>query len=281
MTLVPSSTPFSQFRLLTFDIYGTLIDQETGIVTALLSSPHISKLPSSHPFKSSRSELLNAFKKHEHPIQKSHPTLLYKDVLARTYKRLVEDLISTSDTALGDEPLDAAAEQFGASIKDWQAFPDTVPALKSLAKHFKLAPLSNIDNASLKLTLENGLAGASFDTLYTAEDIGSYKPDLRNFEYLIKHAGEDFAEDFGIGKGDSDEVMREKVKGQLLHVAMALFHDHVPAKALKLESVWVDREVNILGRTMEGEDIKEKASFGWHVHSLGELAAMVEEQLAK
>ncbi|KAF2813454.1 uncharacterized protein BDZ99DRAFT_460694, partial [Mytilinidion resinicola] len=235
MTLVPSSTPFSQFRLLSFDIYGTLIDQETGIVTALLDSPHISKLPPSHPFKTSRSELLNAFKKHEHPIQKLHPTLLYKDVLARTYKRL----ISTSGDVLGDEPLDAAADRFGASIKDWQAFPDTVPALKSLAKHFKLAPLSNIDNASLKLTLENGLAGASFDALYTAEDIGSYKPDLRNFEYLIKHAGEDFADDFGIEKGDSEEVKREKVKSQLLHVAMALFHDHVPAKALELESVWV------------------------------------------
>jgi hypothetical protein len=60
---------------------------------------------------------------------------------------------------------------------------------------------------------------------------------------------------------------------------MALFHDHVPASALKIQSVWVDREVNILGRTTEDGDIKDKATFGWRVENLGELATMVEVQM--
>jgi len=279
MTHIPSSTPFSQFHLLSFDVYGTLIDEQKGIKTSLLNSPHLSKLPQSHPFKSSQQELLDAFNKHEHRIQKASPTMLYKDVLANTYKLLVQDLKSTSEFSLGDEPLDDAAEQFGRSIKDWPAFPDTVPALKSLAKHFKLVPLSNIDNASLNQTLENGLAGAPFAALYTAEDIGSYKPDPRNFEYLISHAGQDFPGDFGIENGDSEQVKTEKVKSQILHVAMGLFHDHVPASALGLEGVYVDRESNV-GRALEGE-LKEKARYGWRVRSLGELAAMVEEQMEK
>jgi len=42
---------------------------------------------------------------------------------------------------------------------------------------------------------------------------------------------------------------------------MALFNDYVPASALKIQSVWVDREVNNVGRTMEDGDIKENTSF--------------------
>jgi FMN phosphatase YigB (HAD superfamily) len=133
-------------------------------------------------------------------------------VLAHTYNLTVEDLKSTSREALGDELLDDAAERIGLSIKDGPAFPDTVPSLLSLGKHFKLAPLSSIDNTSLKQTLENGLAGVPFAALNTAEDIGSYKPNPRNFEYLIKHAGQDFTEDFGINYGDSEEIKREKAK---------------------------------------------------------------------
>jgi 2-haloacid dehalogenase len=63
-----------------------------------------------------------------------------------------------------------------------------------------------------------------FDAVYTAQDIGSYKPDPRNFTYLLdrlREAGFD--------------------KSQILHVAQSLFHDHVPANAIGLASAWIDR----------------------------------------
>jgi 2-haloacid dehalogenase len=61
--------------------------------------------------------------------------------------------------------------------------------------------------------------------VYTAEDSGSYKPDPRNFDYLLRHA----KDDLGV------------TPDRLLHVAQSLFHDHGPAKAAGLATVWIDR----------------------------------------
>lgn len=95
MPLVPSSTPLTHFRLISFDVYGTLVDWETGIASALLASPHLSSLPSSHPFKTSRKALLKAFETHERAIQAAHPNMLYSAVPGESYKQLVASL-STS-----------------------------------------------------------------------------------------------------------------------------------------------------------------------------------------
>lgn len=208
--------------------------------------------------------------------------MLYRDILASTYKRIVQDLVAHNEPQVDEEGLEEAAQDFGRSVASWPAFPDTVDALKRLGKRYKLAPLSNIDRESLAGTLANGLDGAGFAATYTAQDIGSYKPDLRNFEYLFKHAGDDFPGLFGFedeGEGEGEEVRREKVKGRILHVAQSLWHDHVPAAQLGLESVWVDRG-GVLGSKLEGE-VVEKARFGWKVGSLKELADIVEEAWAK
>jgi len=113
---------------------------------------------------------------------------------------------------------------FGGSVKDWPAFPDSEAALQYLGQHFRLIILSNVSRAAFASS-ERRL-GASFDAVYTAEDIKSYKPDPRNFRYLIEHC----EQDFGIGKEE------------LLHVAQSLYHDHVPARAVGLANAWVDRQ---------------------------------------
>ncbi len=64
----------------------------------------------------------------------------------------------------------------------------------------------------------------AFDAIYTAQDIGSYKPDLANFRYMLARLAE-----VGIAKG------------AILHTAQSLFHDHGPAKRLGLASAWIDR----------------------------------------
>lgn len=101
---------------------------------------------------------------------------------------------------------------YGRSVGDWPAFPDSADALVWLKAHFRLAVLTNTDNVSF--TASEARPGVEFDADFTAEDIGSYKPDPRNFEYMI--AG---LRRMGI---DSSAV---------LHVAESLFHDHVPARA--------------------------------------------------
>jgi 2-haloacid dehalogenase len=72
----------------------------------------------------------------------------------------------------------------------------------------------------------NEKLGVRFDAVYTAEDIGSYKPDPANFNYLLNHLAAEF--------GTRPELV--------LHVAQSLYHDHAPAKAAGLDTVWIDRQ---------------------------------------
>jgi FMN phosphatase YigB (HAD superfamily) len=63
-----------------------------------------------------------------------------------------------------------------------------VDALERLLKHYKLVVLSNVDQASFSRTNSGTLSGVTFDVILTAQDIGSYNPDLRNFEYMLEYA---------------------------------------------------------------------------------------------
>jgi 2-haloalkanoic acid dehalogenase type II len=123
---------------------------------------------------------------------------------------------------------DADGTAFGASVGAWPAFADSPDALVRLKRRFKLIILSNIDRASFARS--NQRLGVEFDAILTAQDIGSYKPDPRNFEALLRTAG-----DLGVGHDG------------LLHVAQSLYHDHVPAKAAGLATVWIDRRAGSAG----------------------------------
>jgi 2-haloalkanoic acid dehalogenase type II len=251
----------TSYKLLSFDIYGTLIDWEEGIYASLL--PLISKLPSSsphHPSNNTTSQtrhfLLSEYTKLEQSIQKEEPTLTYPLVLTKIYTQLATTL------SIPIDPQEATS--FGTAIGSWPAFPDTVAAMQSLSKHYKLVVLSNVDKASFSRTLKGPLRGVKFDAIYTAEDIGSYKPDLKNFEYLVKRA----EKEFGVGKGE------------ILKVAQSLFHDHVPAKKFGLRpSVWIQRtpggEEALMGSRIE--DVKDQVDLAATFGSLGEFAAEVEK----
>jgi 2-haloacid dehalogenase len=125
-------------------------------------------------------------------------------------------------------PLDGAdqceldARAFASSVPDWPAFADSHEALLDLQRQCKLVILSNVDNQSFAGS--NAKLGVTFDAILTAQDIGSYKPDLHNFHVLQEHV-----HDMGIAPN------------QHLHVAQSLFHDHVPAQAVGLKTVWINR----------------------------------------
>ncbi|KAK4993853.1 hypothetical protein LTR50_000066 [Elasticomyces elasticus] len=246
--------PFKEIKALSFDIYGTLIDWETGIAQAYHASPLSPHLPTS------LSTLLHASESHERAAQAEHPTWPYPAILRETFLRYARSL-ALPPSSISTAALDEAATHFAASIGAWPAFPDTVAAIKQLRAHFKLIPLSNVDRDSFARTLAGPLAGCAFDAVYTAQDIGSYKPDPANFRYLLEHARADFGVE----------------RAALVHVAQSLFHDHAPAREAGIVSVWVDRRGGVMGR-VEGEPER----FGWRlrVESLGELARVVEEALS-
>ena len=147
-------------------------------------------------------QLLDAFGPVEHEVEEAYPALIYSQLLEKVHEGLSERF------GVAPDPAEAAA--FGASVGDWPAFPDSAEALAYLKQHYQLIILSNVDRKSFAGS--NRRLGVEFDQILTAEEIGSYKPDLRNFDYLLARAGE-----AGIAKHE------------LLHTAQSLFHDHVPA----------------------------------------------------
>lgn len=205
------SNSFNTTEVLSFDCYGTLIDWETGLHAAY--QPLLAAQADAAP---SRAALLEAHARVEPVIESETPAARYETILARTHAAVAAEFSFETTPALD--------EAFGASIPQWPAFPDSGAALARLATRFKLVILSNVSTAGIAASIER--LGAVFDAVYTAEAIGSYKPDDANFAYLLANVRADFG------------VRREG----LVHVAQSLYHDHVPAKRHGLTNVWIDRQ---------------------------------------
>ena len=238
----------TSYRLLAFDVYGTLVDWETGVINAL--EPLLSK-DSTKSF--TREQLLHVYHECEVSEQKTNPSMAYSDLLATIHPKISSKLGLPAPTHDEDKA-------FGNSVGIWPAFPDTVDALKRLSKHYKLVVLSNVDRASFSRTNEGPLAGVQFDAVLTAQDIGSYKPDLRNFEYMLDHAKQKF----------------DITKDQVLSTAQSQFHDHYPAKKMGLRSVYIARKGAVMGNVEESKQV-----YDWKFDTLGEMADAVEKELGQ
>jgi 2-haloalkanoic acid dehalogenase type II len=227
----------TDFNVLTFDCYGTLIDWESGMVAGL--APLTNRLDRAL----TRNEILEAHAFYESSQQRQTPTKRYQEVLALVYRRLAE--------AWGLNVSWEECLRYGRSIKDWPAFPDSAEALRYLKQYYQLVILSNVDNESFAAS--NRKLEVEFDAIYTAEDIGSYKPADANFEYMLA-----MLQRRGIGKS------------QILHTAESLFHDHVPANRHGLNSCWIYRryEQEGFGATMPPGDMPR---YDFRFKSMAEL----------
>jgi 2-haloacid dehalogenase len=232
----------SEFRVLTFDCYGTLVDWESGILCALRPLAHRAGVTLDGE------AILAEFASHESAQQAATPDLRYAVLLSVVHGRLARAW------KVAEEP--AENERFGASIGAWPAFPDTVAALNALQQRYRLVILSNVDRLSFQATLPR--LGVTFDAIYTAQDIGSYKPDPRNFTYLIERLAAD-----GFQKSD------------ILHVAQSLFHDHAPANEIGLASAWIDRRHGATGWGATAPP-PPGVRYDFSFRSLAELAAAVQ-----
>lgn len=228
----------TDFKALTFDCYGTLIDWETGLWNAL------QPLISAARLDIGREEALDVFGRFEAEQELQTPSLRYSAVLAVVHARMAKSWGFDAHADLHD--------RFGASVPDWPAFPDSAAALAYLKRHFKLVILSNVDHASFATS--NKKLGVTFDAVYTAEDVGAYKPDARNFAYLLEH----LEADLGIGKSE------------ILHTAQSLHHDHVPAERAGLARAWIDRR---FGKAGNGATVTpaHPPKVDFHFKSLAEL----------
>ncbi|KAG8678136.1 hypothetical protein FRC08_018041, partial [Ceratobasidium sp. 394] len=153
----PNNKKLGDFKALCFDVYGTLIDWESGIVDAL--QPLLSQSPEASRW--TREETLKAFDVAEGELQVANPSMLYSTLLAHVHAKLAAQL------SLPTTPeLDKA---FGLSVRTWKPFPDTCAALAKLSKHYKLVVLSNVDKETFGYTqkvLES--EGGQFSLVVTA-----------------------------------------------------------------------------------------------------------------
>ncbi len=195
---------FGRFEAMTFDCYGTLVDWESGILRTLgrMLAPQGIDVPPE--------QLLTAFGRHEAALE-AGPYLSYREVLTGTARGVAADLGVGLD--------EADAERFAASVAEWPPFPDSADALARLQTRFRLGVITNCDDDLFAAS--NAKLGLTFDWVVTAQQVGSYKPDRRNFEVALARIG--------------------LPPQRILHVAQSLYHDHVPAQAMGLATAWVDR----------------------------------------
>ena len=235
----------SDFKVLAFDVYGTLIDWESGMVNALKP---LTDQVSQHL---SRDDILEAHAYYESTTQRWTPSKIYSDLLPVVYRRLAEEW----GVAVSWEQCQA----YGLSVRQWPAFEDSMAALQYLKQHFKLVVLTNTDNQSFQGS--NARLGVHFDGVYTAEDIGSYKPADRNFDYMLEALARQ-----GYGKSD------------ILHTAESMFHDHAPANKHGLANCWIYRrhDKEGFGATMNPGEMPQ---YDFVFNSMAELAAAHQEEM--
>ena len=237
----------SDFKMLTFDTYGTLIDWESGIYNAL--EPLLDKLP----LKLSRDEVLELFAECEMQQQASNPTQVYSSVLDEVSRAIAKKW----QIKISDEE----AVTFGRSVKHWPEFEDSAESLRYLRQHYLMATVTNCDRISYMGS--NARLEIEWDAIYTAQDIGCYKPSLRNFDYMFEQA----RRDLGV------------LPHEILHVAQSLTHDMVPATSMGMTKVWINRRHNQegLGATAppQGEYTIE-----WEFNSMADFVKAHQQELA-
>jgi 2-haloacid dehalogenase len=195
---------FNRFEILTFDCYGTLIDWETGLLAAL------HRILAAHGKKIDDATVLELYGNFEQLAE--HGTF-------HPYREVLQSVVRQFGDELGFVPTAEETRSLPDSLASWKPWPDSVAALGRLKNHYRLAILSNVDDdlfASTRPQLE-----VEFDEVITAGQAQAYKPSLKIFELALNRI--------------------HAPAHRILHVGQSVYHDVVPAQALGLATVWVNR----------------------------------------
>jgi 2-haloacid dehalogenase len=204
----------------TFDVYGTLIDSETGIYEAF------AKEAARDGVTIERGELLPMFQEIQREIEAGSYEL-YAEVLRRTALEIARRLDWSLETSRSGFLPD--------SVQRWMPFKETTLQLQRLAKKYKLGLLSNIDDKLLGQTRRH--IPIDFDLVVTAQQVRSYKPDPAHFKEAARRIG---------GK-----------KGWV-HIASSYYHDVEPCVKEKVPVIWVNRHRETLesGQKKPTEEVR-------------------------
>jgi len=195
---------FNRFEILTFDCYGTLINWEAGLM------PVLQRILAAHQKQIDDASLLKLYGDFE---------MLAEQGEFQPYRQVLQSVVRRFGANLGFTPTQEQCASLPNSLAGWKPWPDTVAALRLLKSRFRLAIISNVDDdlfAATRPQLE-----VDFDEVITAQQAQAYKPSHKIFELALRRI-----------KAPADRV---------LHVGQSVYHDVVPAQALGLATVWVNR----------------------------------------
>lgn len=229
--------PFSRFKMLTFDVVGTLIDFEGGILTYLRS------VATGKAAALSDDELLDVYRR-----SRAENLGRTSEAMADVYLRMAKKI---------DLPTGAReAEGFQLAVINLPAFPDSVAALKRLRKHFRLVAMTNADRVACSQYTHT--LGYPFDDSVTSDETGVHKPDPQFFVYT---RGRQSA--FGFTQAET------------LHVAQSQYHDIGVARDQGYTVCWIERRQGLegFGGTPDPETLTKP---DFHFATLAALADAVE-----
>ena len=195
---------FTRFEILTFDCYGTLINWEAGILSAL------HRVLSAHGKKVDDATILKLYGDFE--LRSEQGTF-------RPYREVLESVVRQFAAELHFTPSAAEVRSLPDSLPNWKPWPDTVAALRQLKTRFRLAILSNVDDDLFAATRPQ--LGVDFDEVITAQQAQAYKPSLKLFELALSRIN--------------------NPAHRVLHVGQSIYHDVIPAQSLGFATVWVNR----------------------------------------
>jgi putative hydrolase of the HAD superfamily len=237
---------FRDFNTLTFDVVGTLVDFETGILAwfrPTLRAQGVSKTDE---------EILATFAAIEDEYQREAPEKTFTEMLPLIYGALASEW--------GMEHREEEAEGFRDSIRSWPPFPDTIEALKELKVRYRLVAVTNADSWALEYmsaTLQD-----PFEGWITCDEVGVNKPSPRVFEYVLEKLAP-----AGLGKKD------------ILHVAQSQYHDIIPASDLGFATAWIERRSGKAG--FGATPVPERtAEPTFYATSMADFVSQVREDLA-
>jgi len=195
---------FSRFEILTFDCYGTLINWEAGML------PVLHRILSAHSRHLDDATLLKLYGDFE---------LRSEQGAYQPYREVLASVVRQFGKELGFTPTPEEVRSLADSLPTWKPWPDTVAALSDLKTRYRLAVLSNVDDDLFAGTRPH--LGVELDEVITAQQAQSYKPSLKIFELALNRIN--------------------APAHRVLHVGQSIYHDVIPAQALGLATVWVNR----------------------------------------
>lgn len=211
-----------EIRVATFDCYGTLIDWEGGAGAFLYQLG----LRNEDPHLDRGQVLRDRWEAIQFGLL-TGPWRPYREVLARSLEAFCEER--------GWPYRKKDGEAFLRSMRAWQPFPDTRPALlQAKAQGLRLVILSNTDADIMAHSLRQ--LDLPFDDVITAEDVEAYKPSSVGFEYALSRIDE--------------------APEHVLHVAFGFKYDIAPAKRQGMRTAWVNRHA-------EAAPSAERADHEW------------------